>query len=483
VLYETSTGLDRRKFPALPDSWSQAGEKWLELNEVLLKACDASVTQRYRSADEMHSDLEVLRGGKSVKRLRLLERRLALMTRLLVASDFSPDGRWLVTASFDNSAGFWEVETGRPLWTWLHEAAVRSVAFSPDGRYVATAAWDFSTRIWDLNRKTLRPAFPPLKQNSLIHGVRFDSSGRRLLTTSASGILALWDLAPIHWRPPLVKDVYSGDGNRFLTATNQALQVWDASTGQAISTPIPVTEDVHTVLLNQDGSRALICVKLTGSRNQTNLQARLWDSSGKPTRPLGPGFACGALSTQPWTACLSENGERLATFTGQTGAVWHTGSGTLLRSIHSTQALKRPVFDSSGNYLAVGSGTNAEIWEATGTKAPRRFSHASHASSVGHVQFSPDGARLATSCADTTALPRDSQIWDLRTGHKIGPPLNHSDGVWPEQPGPFGHLAARWARARRRDFYDRQRRGPHPDCAGEQRRQSRHPISERDERR
>jgi dipeptidyl aminopeptidase/acylaminoacyl peptidase len=128
----------------------------------------------------------------------------------------------------------------------------------------------------------------------------------------------------------------------------------------------------------------------------------------------------------------------VATFTGQTGAVWHTGSGTLLRSIHSTQALKRPVFDSSGNYLAVGSGTNAEIWEATGTKAPRRFSHASHASSVEHVQFSPDGARLATSCADTTALPRDSQIWDVRTGHKIGPPLNHSDGVWAASFSPDG---------------------------------------------
>jgi WD40 repeat protein len=702
VLYETSTGLDRRKFPVLPDRWTnEAGEKWLELNEVLLKACDANVARRYRSADEMHSDLEVLRGGKSVKRLRLLERRLALMTRLLVAfglmlflaagayymvfhaqklskqrlaesyvafatravnendlvaalpwlaralaleqgdrrreqahrirlamvsrqcpklirtwfrageqeilyaefspdgtrvvagafdgktlvwridpdqvaleleghkqpvrgatfspdgrfiatasadgtakiwraddgrltntlthsrgifsvqfhplnsellltacadaraqlwdwraarlvmeftnqhtlpirrarfspdgrhivtasedgsaqvwdvasgkpiapplrhgswvydAEFSPDGRWLVTAGFDNSAGLWEVETGRQLWTWPHEAAVRSVAFSPDGRYVAIAAWDFTTRIWDLHRKSPRPAFPPLKQNSLVHCVRFDPSGRRLLTTSATGVLTLWDLAPIHWRPPPVTDVYSGDGNRCLTVTNQALRVWDASTGKAISTPVPVTDEVHTVLLNQDGSRALVCVKALGPQSQTNLQARLWDASGKSPRPLGPVFSCGLLSSAPWIACLSGDGERLGTCTGQTGAVWQTQTGTLLRNIYGSQPIKRPVLDPTGKWLALARGANAEIWETTGTNAPRLLSHA-QIHTVEHVQFSPDGGRLVTSCEDTTALPRQSQIWDVRTGHKIGAPLKHSDGVWTASFSPDG---------------------------------------------
>ena len=89
-------------------------------------------------------------------------------------------------------------------------------SISPDGRYVAAASWDLSTLIWDLHRKSPRPAVPPLKHNGQIHCVRFDSSGRRLLTASASGVLSLWDLAPVNWRPQTVSDIYSGDGKRFL---------------------------------------------------------------------------------------------------------------------------------------------------------------------------------------------------------------------------------------------------------------------------
>jgi WD40 repeat protein len=63
---------------------------------------------------------------------------------------FSPDGRWIVTASLDRTARIWEAATGRTMAQLRgHGAAVATASFSPDGVGVLTAAADGSARIYD----------------------------------------------------------------------------------------------------------------------------------------------------------------------------------------------------------------------------------------------------------------------------------------------------------------------------------------------
>src|ERR1051325_8925412 len=83
VLYEISTGRDRKEFPKLPDDLDHLPDKraLLELNEVTLKACDPQLSRRYSSAHAMHDDLLLLQAGKSVKRLHLVERRFRLVAK------------------------------------------------------------------------------------------------------------------------------------------------------------------------------------------------------------------------------------------------------------------------------------------------------------------------------------------------------------------------------------------------------------------
>src|SRR5262245_44273693 len=78
VLYEISTGKDRQAFPEPPTCLVEMPEQkeLSELNEVILKACENDARKRYQSAGEMHVDLALLRGGKSVRHLRLVEKRL-----------------------------------------------------------------------------------------------------------------------------------------------------------------------------------------------------------------------------------------------------------------------------------------------------------------------------------------------------------------------------------------------------------------------
>ena len=54
-----------------------------------------------------------------------------------------PDGRRVVTASFDGTAKVWDAETGAELCTLMgHEGLVLSAAVSPDGHAVLTAGED-----------------------------------------------------------------------------------------------------------------------------------------------------------------------------------------------------------------------------------------------------------------------------------------------------------------------------------------------------
>ena len=84
VLYEASTGRDRQDFPELPTYWSGSPEYsgLLELNEVILHACKPEAERRYESASAMNADLLMVVNGRSVRRLRILEQRMAHLKRI-----------------------------------------------------------------------------------------------------------------------------------------------------------------------------------------------------------------------------------------------------------------------------------------------------------------------------------------------------------------------------------------------------------------
>jgi Tfp pilus assembly protein PilF len=76
VLYEISTGRDRRRFPELPEDLRSWPDRLaiVEFNEILLKTCAKDAAKRYPSANELGKDLERLQGGKSLRRVRVQKR-------------------------------------------------------------------------------------------------------------------------------------------------------------------------------------------------------------------------------------------------------------------------------------------------------------------------------------------------------------------------------------------------------------------------
>ena len=72
----------------------------------------------------------------------------------VTSAQFSPDGRWVVTASKDYTARVWDATTGRAVGEPMkHGGVVHSAQFSPDSRLVVTASEDNTARLWDVSTR------------------------------------------------------------------------------------------------------------------------------------------------------------------------------------------------------------------------------------------------------------------------------------------------------------------------------------------
>ena len=268
VLYEISTGRDRQQFPELPTGITELPDRaaLAELNEVLMRACAPDVKQRYETAAEMHADLALLQSGKSVARLRTVERRLKFVGRA---------GAVLAGLAVLAGAAFFyqQVQTRE-----ARRLASENQALAEENRNrIVRLDIANGVRLLDEGEPAgallwFADALPLVTNNAAetsIHRIRIQQALNQLPR-------------PVQFltHDQAVKSMgFSPDGTRFITSTESGwVHVWDAHTGAPVLKPFQVNGDtIREARFTRDGQRLL--VRSQSSQVPRALTATIFDAA------------------------------------------------------------------------------------------------------------------------------------------------------------------------------------------------------------
>lgn len=104
---------------------------------------------------------------------------------------FSPDGRHIVSASFDNSIKLWNGRDGKFISTFRgHVASVYQVAWSSDCRLLVSCSKDTTLKVWDVKTKKLAVDLPGHKDE--VYTVDWSVDGKRVCSGGKDKMVRLW---------------------------------------------------------------------------------------------------------------------------------------------------------------------------------------------------------------------------------------------------------------------------------------------------
>jgi WD40 repeat protein len=197
-------------------------------------------------------------------------------TNFINGVEFSPDDKYIVSAGRDGVA-LWDARTGKEIRRFGELIGVYRATFSPDGKTILTSAstTDGKARLWDIATGQLRREY----QSELgeMSSIDFSPDGKYILADGGSNIVHVWETQTgeeltqlIGHTDVIFTAVFSTDGKTIATASaDGSARLWDVQTGQEIRRFIGHTAEVESVSFSPDGK-----FLLTGSADGT---ARLWD--------------------------------------------------------------------------------------------------------------------------------------------------------------------------------------------------------------
>jgi WD40 repeat protein/serine/threonine protein kinase len=277
--------------------------------------------------------------------------------------EYSPDGRFLVTAGQDTTARVWDASTGALLRTFRgHEGDVDFATLSPDGRRLATCGNDRTVRLWDALDDT-RPSIVLGRHPEEAVSVVFSLDGRTLFSGDDEGRLKTWDVATARETrsivlPPKARIeglALSPDGRTLAVATRSPMLL-DAQTLEH-GADLPGSQATFCVAFSHDGG-LVACAEEEGRVRLSNAQTGLrWNPTGvtlpRSGRVVGLAFS-------------PDDGVLAACHDGGIVCLWDVKTGIQMRSYRSGHyRIWGAAFSPDGRDLAVcGTDGAVEIWDA-----------------------------------------------------------------------------------------------------------------------
>lgn len=341
--------------------------------------------------------------------------------------NFSPDGKFLATASIDNTAKLWrfdgqKIEFLRTLKG--HTDSLWDVTFSPDSRTIATASSDNNAKLWNLEGKEIKTlsghkqgvlsaSFATYEQNKeLVVATASDDNTIKLWNLKGEEIITLTGHINGVWRAS-----FSPNGKFLATASrDKTVKLWNLNPQSLFGH----TLDVFQVKFSPDGK-----ILATASKDGT---VKLWSFDPQDIRYIHYLKTLKLHDNFVTAVSFSPDGSTIATASADTTAkIWNL-DGKLLKSLDGNQEdtnlwMWDVSFSLDGRTIATASSDKtAKLW--TFNKELPIFT-INHDATVRSLSFSRDGKILATGSRDKIV-----KLWsldgeninqigeDIKTGHK-----------------------------------------------------------------
>lgn len=343
---------------------------------------------------------------------------------------FSRDGKWLASGSWDGTIKLWSVDAlrqkggntqdgGQAPEAALfvgHAGYVNSIAFAEDNETLISGSDDRTLKLWDVKA---RPTKETLSQDDPdLLSLAFSPDGATLAAGTVDGRVKLWKFGNEHQEEqaftslnkherPVASVTFSRNGKLLATGgLDGNIWLWDTSTWQQIRKLEGPLRSVRSVAFSPDG--ALIAA----GYDDSNI--RLWDAgTGQPLKTIkAHKEEVLAIAFSPMDANILASGSA-----DRTVKLWDVREGREFKSVSLSNSVLSIAFSPDAKMLAIGASDGTISLLKMRTLEELEIGRG-HANAVSSVLFSPDGKRLASGSYDgvvklwdTTLAPDGSMVW------------------------------------------------------------------------